>query len=257
MLLPRSEAHVWYVDLSGAAIRLDSCTSVMGSTERMRSARFHFERDRRRFITAHGCLRYLLAAYTGCRASDLRFRMNPHGKPALEWPEGPHFNISHSGNLAAIALAPASVGVDVEEIRPEHASMDVALHLFSAAEAAQLMTARERDRINMFFRCWTRKESYIKALGEGLSVPLASFSVSLDQRSAAMVSWSSDAARAGEWWFGNLNPGSGYAGSLAVRCNIDRLVERRLSPYFNPNADARIPQLECLPGDVVKGAADV
>src|SRR5262245_54818053 len=105
MLLPRTEAHVWYVDLSGATIPLDACVSVLCSSEYKRAARFQFERDRRRFTLAHGSLRYLLATYTGCRASDLRFGANPHGKPALEWPAGPHFNISHSGDLAAIALA--------------------------------------------------------------------------------------------------------------------------------------------------------
>ena len=237
MLLPAGEAHVWYVDLTDVGRRLDSCARVLSVAERARADRFRFERDRTRFIIAHGYLRYLLASYTRCPASRLRFRANPNGKPALEWPAGPRFNISHSGDLAAIAVARASVGVDIEEIRPEHATMDVALRYFSRAEADRLLMAPEHERVNMFFRCWTRKESYIKTLGQGLSIPLASFSVSLDQERPAMVMWSGDDARVGEWWFGNLNPGSGYIGSLAVQCHINRLVEKSVAPYCNWNAD--------------------
>jgi 4'-phosphopantetheinyl transferase len=138
-----SEVRCWSVRLDVAP---EAFYATLSDDERSRAARFHFERDRRRFIVARGALRELLACHLDTRASDLRFVYNAFGKPALSPEFGGRlkFNLSHSADLALIALATdREVGVDVEYLRP--------------------------DEPRTFFEEWTRQEAYVKARGEGLS----------------------------------------------------------------------------------------
>jgi 4'-phosphopantetheinyl transferase len=163
----RAAVDVWKFDL---AVPVDD--SVLDAEERQRAERFAFDRDRVRFRRRRAHLRHVLAGYVGRDPAALRFSRNRFGKPSLMG-EPMSFSTSSSGGLALIAVGTGALGVDVEMIRPATADRDVARRLFAEEEAAAVLDGDTGD----FFRCWTRKEAYVKAIGCGLSFPLHSFAV--------------------------------------------------------------------------------
>lgn len=145
--------------------------AALSATEHERAARFVFERDRRRYLAAHVALRQLLAARTGVPSAKLRFDEGPFGKPALHASPRCAFNMSHSGDVAWVALADTGeIGVDVELLRPMPDATDLARQHFSAEECAELVTTRPEDQALAFLLGWTRKEACLKAIGSGLSI---------------------------------------------------------------------------------------
>jgi 4'-phosphopantetheinyl transferase len=146
--------------------------SVLDAGERQRAERFRFERDRVRFRRRRAHLRHLLAGHAGGNPAELRFARNRFGKPSLLGSRIA-FSASSSGDVAMIAVGSGALGIDVELVRPAAADEDVARRLFAREEAAAVLGGDSGD----FFRCWTRKEAYVKAIGCGLSFPLHSFAV--------------------------------------------------------------------------------
>lgn len=166
--------------LEPAAVRASA--SLLSAAERERARRFAFGRDARRFIVGRGRLRQLLGARLGVRPESVQLIYGARGKPALAnaGRNSLRFNLSHRDDLAVYALSwGCEVGIDVEAIRPLPDADAVAARFFSRPEHAAYRALDPRDRLLGFFQCWTRKEAFIKALGEGLSHPLDSFDVSL------------------------------------------------------------------------------
>lgn len=198
--LERDEIHVWRAALSVGQPLLVRLESTLGDDEKARAARFIFERDRDRFIAARGILRDLLGRYLRRAPQDIKFAYGPRGKPAVasgDSQPGISFNLSHSHALAVIAIAhQREVGIDIEFLRREFAGEDIAKRYFSAQEVTELNGLPAELRTEGFFLCWTRKEAYIKARGDGLHVPLDSFSVSLSPDGPSLLS-SPDASRWG------------------------------------------------------------
>ena len=153
---------------------------LLDSTERERAARFVYERDRRRYVTAHAWMRTALAKCLGHLPELLHFEADSGGKPRLVGiPIDLRFNLSHAGERGLLAIAIGQeVGVDIEFVRPVE-TLEVARRFFSQGEVSALCAMRPAQRVDAFFRCWTRKEAFIKALGAGLSFPLDGFEVSL------------------------------------------------------------------------------
>jgi 4'-phosphopantetheinyl transferase len=182
-VLASSEIHVWRASLSTDEPTLRRLEATLADQEKARAARFIFERDRDRYIAARGILRDLLGKYLRCAPQSIEFVYGPHGKPALA-PAASRpaicFNLSHSHGLAVAAIGhEREVGIDVELIRPEFAGEEIARRYFSAKEIDELSGLPAELRTEGFFLCWTRKEAYIKARGNGLQIPLDSFDVSL------------------------------------------------------------------------------
>lgn len=219
--LSEGALHVWRASLDGDSSAVQRFWATLTEDERERARRFHFERDRRRFVAARGLLRELLGRYLGRQPALIRFTYNEYGKPALSGDDGDglRFNASHSHGAALYAFTlGGEVGVDIEELRDDFASLDVAERFFSKAEVRALGSLPAHLRTQGFFNCWTRKEAYIKALGEGLSHPLDRFTVSLAPgESARLVSTDTDPSEAGEWAIVDLEPFQGYAAAVAVR----------------------------------------
>jgi 4'-phosphopantetheinyl transferase len=166
-------------------------------------------------------MRALLARYLRIPAGDIRFCLNAHGKPGLASGSGTadlRFNLSHSHGLALFALTLGrEVGVDVELVRPTLREARLAERFFSPQEVAALRALPESAQREAFFHCWTRKEAYIKAQGEGLSIDLASFAVSLaPNHFAHLPIIGNDGPEAGRWWLRALVPGDGYVGAVAA-----------------------------------------
>jgi 4'-phosphopantetheinyl transferase len=184
--------------------------------------RFRFDRDRDRFIAARAMLRRVLAGLVGADPAELRFLYGRAGKPALS--TGPQFSLSHSDDLGALAVAyDLEIGIDVERLRP--IEPELADRFFAEDESAALRALAEPARTRAFFACWTRKEAYVKSLGDGLLAPLDRFSVSLDE--PARLLWvEGDPGAPARWRLAHLEPARGFVGAIAAPSPAWRLVRR-------------------------------
>ncbi|MGC4047821.1 MAG: 4'-phosphopantetheinyl transferase superfamily protein [Armatimonas sp.] len=159
------EIQVYQLDLDTLPVE----AALLSFDERERAARFRFESDRHRYMSCRAALRQILAAELNICPESLVFTYNPHGKPALGKNDSLYFNVAHSGTMALIALTYcAEIGVDIEALRPELATAEVAATVFTEAEREQFV---ESEWVPQFFRLWTRKEAYLKAIGEGFASP--------------------------------------------------------------------------------------
>jgi 4'-phosphopantetheinyl transferase len=219
VIATNDEVHVWRIALQEKlAPRL---RSILSPDECARADRFHFPRDRNRFIVARGSLRTILGVYLKQKPDHLSFSYSQFGKPALAAHPDAHelsFNLSHANELALLAVTSGrAIGVDIEFIRPEFASAEIAERFFSSHEVAELRALPGETQREAFFNCWTRKEAYIKAIGEGLSLPLNQFHVSLAPGSAAALLGNlKDAAEVSRWSLQELDPGPEYVAAVAV-----------------------------------------
>ncbi|MBZ5521978.1 MAG: 4'-phosphopantetheinyl transferase superfamily protein [Acidobacteriia bacterium] len=219
--LATGDVHIWRARLIQPEPVRQSCRDVLTEDELARAARFYFEKDRNQFIVSHGMLRRTLAPYLGIAPRDIQFRIEKNGKPELA-ENGRHcslkFNLSHSGELALLAITRDQiVGVDVELHRPDFAGEAIADRFFSAEEAGKLRTLPEEQKVEAFFNCWTRKEAYVKARGEGLTIPLDSFDLTFAPgEPPALLRVAGHPEELLRWSLYNLTPGEGYAGALLV-----------------------------------------
>jgi 4'-phosphopantetheinyl transferase len=191
--------------------------------------------DRNRFLVACSLTRLALASYLDLAPAMIRISRTcptcrrPHGKPRLT-PPAPapiELSVSHSGNRIAVEFAwGRAVGVDVEQLRPDVPVDKLAWHVLTAQEAEQLRGVDGAERTAGFLTYWTRKEAVLKALGHGLAVDLRSFSVSGPGEPPQLSSWPPQPALRTELSLHDLNPGTGYVGSLAVIGDCRRLVDR-------------------------------
>ena len=176
-----SEVHLW-------TARLDrdeesSSSWILDDDERARAGRYRFDRDRRRFLVRRTFVRQVLSGYLDSAPERLRFRTTASGRPELETPGWLSFNTSHSNGLAVLAVARGgSVGVDIESDRPISDAMELARGLFAAREIELLRRTRATARSETFLTLWTRKESVVKAIGDGLTIPLDGFDVAWASR---------------------------------------------------------------------------
>ncbi len=219
--LDRDEVHIWQAELEESSAQIYRYLDTLAEEEKSRAERLYFQRDRHRFIIAHGILRAILGLYLDRAPHVLSFCYGSHGKPALEFEpvaDAIHFNISHSHGVALYAIARGrEVGIDVERNRREVDADQIAARFFSPREIATLRGLPADLRKYAFFACWTRKEAYIKARGEGLSLPLDQFDVSLiPGEPAALLCTRPDPDEAGRWSLRELALASGYVAALAV-----------------------------------------
>jgi 4'-phosphopantetheinyl transferase len=228
--LASNEVHSWCVALDVPPETSAGLDVTLSHDERNRSARLRFARDRRRFIAARGVLRDLLGRYLGTRPGQIRFTYNAFGKPELspEFGSRLRFNLSHSADLALIAITTeAGIGVDLEYIRPQPDHAEIARSFFSAAEVDQLNRLPSPLHTLAFFGCWTKKEAYVKACGEGLAIPLTSFSVPMATDPTHTLV---DLGR--PWSLYTLQPVPGYVGALAIEGTGWRLSQWHWQPHI-------------------------
>lgn len=220
LALPPDAVHVWRIDPAATAPAAE-LLPALEAEERQRADRFHFARDRDRFIVTRGMLRRILARYLIAAPEAVRFRYGSHGKPTLAPDQNGtdlRFNLSHTEGLALLAVARArEVGIDVERVRPGFASEEIAERFFAPAEVRALRALPRDRQDDAFFACWTRKEAYVKARGEGLSIPLDQFTVSLaPDEPAALLRVATDAAETARWSLHDLAVGPDYRAALLV-----------------------------------------
>lgn len=214
------------VNLDGAPEHVDAATKTLAEDERERANRFAFRQDRERFIIARGELRRLVGESLGIPPEDVEFQYNPYGKPGL--PAGfsddnLQFNVSHSQDVAVYALTRGRrVGIDIEAVRSMPDADEVAARCFSRGELEAYRSLDKEGRRTAFFNCWTRKEAFVKAVGDGLSYPLSDFDVSLAPGEPAKI------LRVGEltggecgWELNNIDGLSGFAGAVVIETSTN------------------------------------
>jgi 4'-phosphopantetheinyl transferase len=229
LILHRDEVHVWRAPLDLPEVQVCRLWSILAGDERQRAERYVFEKDRRHFVVARGVLRVLLGRYLQQDQQQLCFTYGSHGKPALVTAttgELLHFNVSHSHGLALYAMTHGrELGVDVELIRPAVAQEMIAERFFSSREVTILRALPGALQGTAFFACWTRKEAFIKAKGDGLALPLDQFDVSLAPgEPAALLRTAWDPQEAARWTMQDLAPAPGYRAAVAVAGHDWRLV---------------------------------
>jgi len=213
------EVHVWRFELEQPEHLVEEFRTTLEEDEVHRANRFHFEKHRRAFLVGRGFLRYVLGHYLETKPEALRFSYSTYGKPALngEHKSSPlRFNMSHSHGLGLFAVTENNeLGVDVEHVRADFASEDIARRFFSPCEVEAFNALPKEERVAAFFRCWTRKEAFIKATGRGLSQPLDGFDVTLGPGEPARL-LRADEDVASRWSLSDLDAGVDYAAALAV-----------------------------------------
>jgi 4'-phosphopantetheinyl transferase len=202
--LAGDDVHVWGARLERAEAGDWAGLEMLSENERARSARFHFERDRRNFIARRSLLRAILGHYLNVEPSQVSLAYEERGKPRLAGADSPaplYFNFSHSRGLALCAVCRfAPLGVDVEKLRPMPEMAEIGAAFCSVRENALLNSAPPEKKLEVFFSIWTRKEAYLKATGEGIAGSLAQL-----DGSEAPPGWS----------FHALCPAPGFVGALA------------------------------------------
>jgi 4'-phosphopantetheinyl transferase len=197
--LTGAAVHVWRVEVGRGAE-----PALLSADERARAASYARDADRDRFVAARGALRRILAGYTGRAAAAIRFAHDDRGKPLAV--DGLELGVSHSGDLALVAIARRPIGVDVEA----HREVDVErlAATFAASTRDELRALAGPQQRAAFFRCWTRHEARAKCVGLGLAL-------------------AHDPAPAG-WWIESLAIDAGYSAAIAARGEPGELIMRTL-----------------------------
>jgi 4'-phosphopantetheinyl transferase len=233
--LGENQVDVWRIHLCQEESEVQRYRSVLSPDEIKRADRFHFEKHRQRFTTARAAMRQILGGYTDLPAGQLAFSYGAKGKPELSGAKessGIRFNLSHSANVGLLAVTRGlTVGVDVELINFEFASDEIAERFFSANEVRRLRALAPAQKTDGFFACWTRKEAYIKALGEGLSVPLDNFEVAFGPGvPPALLQVKGAPGEVTRWSMYDIEAAQGYRAALVVEGKGHDLRHLRWEP---------------------------
>lgn len=212
------ELHLWWFRLDEPRGLL---THALSPDELARAERLRKPSDRHRFAVVRATRREILSRYLGVAPAELRFEAGEHGKPALAQPaDGLRFNVAASGGLALLGVrAGAEIGVDLELVRPDFDWRPLAAGFFTWAENRALESLAGDAGTAAFFRCWTRKEAYVKARGEGLSLPLDAFELA--------VNGSGPVERVAGCWISQLEAAPGYAAAVAGEGDLPTISFRR------------------------------
>lgn len=214
--LPEGSVHIWRASLDVSAASLARLAALLNPEESSRADRFVQQRDKHHFIVGRALLRLLLAGYFDLSPSSIQLETQQFGKLALATSQHPvplHFNLSHSHGLAIYAFTLGhELGVDLEWLRPEIASEEIAGRYFSIREREELLSLPSSARVEGFFNAWTRKESYVKAHGKGLQIPLDSFDVTLAPGEPVILR-SADCDR---WRIHSFTPGENFTAAVTI-----------------------------------------
>jgi 4'-phosphopantetheinyl transferase len=218
--LKPDQVHVWRASLDVDPSRASGLLATLSPGEKDRARRFHFLEDQSRCVAARAILRHLLGLYLDLRPTDLRLSRGAFGKPSLADAgagDGIRFNLSHSGGLALYAFVLGrEVGIDVELTTCVHVDELASAGFLSEGEERQLRALQGPPRQEALLRCWTRKEAYLKAIGEGMGAPLMEVEVSLLPESPALLRAPGGEKEIRRWSLLDLVPAPGYAACLAV-----------------------------------------
>ena len=226
--ISESEVHIWWLSLASDPQDVERSLDLLSEEEQARARRFHFPRDRRRFVRARAFLRTLLGGYIREDPRRVPLLLSASGKPLMADRSDLHFNLSHCEDRGVVAIAGRPVGIDLERLRDVPDALDIAENLFAPGEARALRGCPAERRSEAFLRCWTRKEAYVKARGDGLLAPLGSFEVTLEDGPPQLVLYQDHSDR--KWRLDDIAAGEGWTGALASNMESARLAHRVFPP---------------------------
>jgi 4'-phosphopantetheinyl transferase len=225
LILSEDDVHIWRADLEIDEYAQRSFLTLLSPDEKNRAQKFRFARDSRNFIAARGILRSLIGRYLAINPAQVSIQYSKFGKPCIANNNFLQFNISHSQNLALLAFTKRfTIGIDVEFVNPEIEAKDIAVNFFAKNEIVSLHALPEKQQALGFFNCWTRKEAFIKAVGEGLSFPLDKFEVSLEPgKPAKLLATDWDPKAISKWSMYSMSPGENFVGCLVIEGIVDQV----------------------------------
>ena len=217
--LRSNEVHIWSADLSSDSSQIEHYWQLLSLDEKDRANRFKLKKLRTYYITTRGILRKLIASYLGITPESFEFQYNDYGKPSLKMDTPLQFNLSHSAGIGVFAFTlDAVIGVDVELVKTDFEIKKLTTRFFSKNESQIILSLPEALQYKVFFNCWTRKESFIKGHGEGLSLPLDQFEVSvLDEIPVELraIYWNMEEVK--EWFLASFEIKKNVIGAYAVK----------------------------------------
>lgn len=214
-----NQIHIWFINLNDFKDKIQYLKPFLSNDEILKASKFKFKKDKDCSIITRSVLRLLSNKYLNLKAKNITFKYGKFGKPNYKFKTDLKFNVSHSGNMAVVAFVLNNdIGVDIVD------------HYFSESEIQTLNKFSIQDQVKGFYRCWTRKESFIKAKAKGLSFPLDSFSVSIDSdEKTELLETKWDKTEKDLWSLFSFSPQEGHIGALSVKGNIQDIK------YFNLN----------------------
>lgn len=253
--LREQQIHLWVTRLDEPELRSASrhYLALLSDEEQTRQRRFHFEKDRHRYLVTRALVRSTLSRYAGIAPLDWRFETNAYGKPSIahDSPELRRlsFNLSHTDECVVLALADrVALGVDVEKAVPRFSVLDLAQRFFAPSEAQSLLSLPPAQESRRFFEYWTLKEAYIKARGMGLSIPLDRFSFDLSgEREIRLRVEDGEPDRAQNWQLWQWRDDADHLLALCVeRCGAPQVQLRQVLP-LGGEAPCRMELLRSSP----------
>ncbi len=224
-ILKPKDVHVWSVDFNVDPKTLERYWELLSIDEKKRVEKFRFKKDVIQFIVSRGVLRRLLGHYLNEEPTKITFQYGENGKPKLEDKYSLQFNLSHAGKKAVMGFVHHfTIGVDVELIKPDVDLRYLATRFFSSKESNKLLRLPDAEIPQAFYNCWTRKEAFIKAKGDGLSFPLDQFEVSFipgEETALIATHWSPEEKE--KWELFSFDIGTDYSGAVAIEGQTNRI----------------------------------
>ncbi|WOD43237.1 4'-phosphopantetheinyl transferase family protein [Hwangdonia lutea] len=229
-LIPKT-IHIWVININDVIHKIDNLKHVINKAEKEKASNFHFKKDQNKYIMSRGALRVLSACYLNRNAKEIEFEYGEYGKPEYNFDSDLKFNISHSGDLIVLSFVKEfDIGVDIEKVKADFDIFEIAANFFSDLEIKTLKKVPKDKQVEYFYRCWTRKESFIKAKAMGLSFPLDSFSVCINSdKKTAVLETKWDINEKDTWSLFTFSPQPNYIGAVSIQGNINAIE------YFNFN----------------------
>lgn len=229
--ITKRQIHVWSINLDINEKKITYLNSFLSEDEIIKASKFRFKKDKNCSIISRGTLRFLSGKYLNIDPKTIKFKYGKYGKPYYDLETELKFNVSHSGNLAVIAFVLNSdIGIDIEKLKYDFEVMDIVDNYFSRSEIESLNKFPVQDQVKGFYRCWTRKESFIKAKSKGLSFPLDAFSVSIDSdKKTELLETKWNKKEKDSWSLFSFSPQEEYMGAISVKDSLEDVK------YFNLN----------------------
>lgn len=220
--LKPNTVHVWTINFAVNDEAFNKYLSLLSEDEKKRASKFKFFKDKRCYVVTKGVLRLLSGHYLNKEAKAICFAYGEYSKPKFKHKTNLNFNVSHSGDSAILGFVyDHTIGVDIEKIKNNFDTFKIAANFFSKKEIAALREIPKPQQHMAFYRCWTRKEAFVKAKGSGLSFPLDSFSVSLDtDLEAELLETHWDKKEKSDWSYHSFIPDSNYIAAVIIDSTV-------------------------------------
>lgn len=218
--VPRGSAEVWVVPLRANRHLVDELRQTLSPDEIERALRFRAEEDCDLFIVARGILRRILSRYASEQPEKLVFGYGSKGKPYLRDHSDLQFNLGHSGGFAVYGVSGEELGVDIELVKPLTDWRKISQRFFSPREVEELESLDPTQQLRGFFSCWTRKEAYTKAVGEGIATLGKFYAGAQPSPGQGAID---EERKPREWYFKDLNVGDEHAGAIVTRFDQCRI----------------------------------